>query len=69
MTVTGDIDDDLEFTVVLSGRSGPLWTSTTKFTSPETRIALDKKVAVGDVTDAGAVEHAGPRVADHPGAR
>ena len=52
VVVTGDIEEDLEFRVVLAGNSGQLWAESTTFAGPETRIPILTKIAVGDVTSA-----------------
>jgi hypothetical protein len=51
VTVTGDIQDNTTFTIILRGSGGrELWRVDSEFMGPEMRIPVGAEVAVGDVT-------------------
>lgn len=51
--IRGGLREGEEFTVELGGSGGRvLWSATRVFTAPLTRVEVDEKVAVGDVTSA-----------------
>ena len=63
VVVSGDLFDGEEFTVQLTGADGQvLWSATTTFTAPVTRIPVTTPVGVGDVAEAGVSQALVPEV-------